>query len=60
MYHRFNESKHPSTNIQMDVFEQHINIIKSSKYEFLNPKLFPEIFFVEKLEKSYKLKQNPF
>ncbi len=55
MYHRFNESKHPSTNIQMDVFEQHINIIKSSKYEFLNPKLFPEIFFVEKLEKKILL-----
>ena len=29
MYHRFNESKYPSTNIQMDVFENHIETIKS-------------------------------
>ena len=34
MYHRFNESKYPSTNIQMDVFEKHIEFIK--KTDFLN------------------------
>ena len=45
MYHRFNETKYPSTNIQMNVFEEHINIIKSSGYKFLNPKILPEIFF---------------
>ena len=33
MYHRFNESKYPSTNVQMDVFKDHINIIKSSGYD---------------------------
>tara|TARA_B100001029_G_scaffold109833_1_gene90649 strand:- start:372 stop:1400 length:1029 start_codon:yes stop_codon:yes gene_type:complete len=55
MYHRFNESKYPSTNVQMDVFEHHINIIKSSEYEFLNPKLFPEIFSKEKLKKKFLL-----
>ena len=37
MYHRFNETKYPSTNIQMEIFEKHINIIKSSGYDFLNP-----------------------
>ena len=28
IYHRFNESKYPSTNIQMDIFKKQINIIK--------------------------------
>jgi len=27
MYHRFNENKYPSTNIQMEVFKKHIEII---------------------------------
>ena len=53
MYHRFNELKYPSTNIQMDVFEKHIDTIKSSGYKFLNPKMLPEIFSKEKLEKNF-------
>ncbi|MBT3693422.1 MAG: polysaccharide deacetylase, partial [Candidatus Pelagibacter sp.] len=28
IYHRFDESKYPSTNIQMSVFKDQINIIK--------------------------------
>ena len=52
MYHRFNESKYPSTNIQMDIFKKHIDIIKSSGYDFVNPKALSEIFFKEKLEKK--------
>ena len=55
MYHRFNESKYPSTNIQMDVFEQHINSIKSSGYKFINPQTLSEIFFEEKSEKKFLL-----
>ena len=55
MYHRFNETKYPSTNIQMDIFLQHIDTIKSSGYKFLNPKLLPEIFLQEKLEKKILL-----
>ena len=38
MYHRFNESKYPSTNIQMDIFKKQIEIIENSKITFLNPK----------------------
>ena len=34
MYHRFNENKYPSTNIQMDIFKKHINIIKSENLKF--------------------------
>jgi len=37
MYHRFNESKYPSTNIQMDVFKEHINIVKESNFYFSQP-----------------------
>ncbi len=44
MYHRFNESKYPSTNIQMDVFQKHINLIKESKFNFYNPNEFEENF----------------
>ncbi len=55
MYHRFNETKYPSTNIQMSVFKQHISSIKSSGYKFLNPILLPEIFSKEKLEKQFLL-----
>ena len=50
MYHRFNESRYPSTNIQMDIFKKHINIIKNAGYNFLNPSLLPKIFFEEKSE----------
>ena len=38
MYHRFNESKYPSTNIQMDIFEKQIEIIEKSDATFVNPK----------------------
>ena len=55
MYHRFNETEYPSTNIQMDVFKDHINIIVNSEYKFLNPKSLPEIFSDEKLEKKILL-----
>ena len=31
MYHRFDEDKYPSTNIQMNIFKKQIQIIKRSK-----------------------------
>ena len=40
MYHRFEENKYPSTNIKIDVFQKHLNIIKENKLSFLNPKNF--------------------
>ena len=52
MYHRFNETKYPSTNIQMDIFKQHIQIIKSSGYNFHNPNRFKEQFSNIKLKKE--------
>ena len=52
MYHRFNENRYPSTNIKMDIFEEHINIIKNSNFNFLNPNNFAEKFNVPKSEKE--------
>tara|TARA_Y100001970_G_scaffold215199_1_gene263211 strand:- start:13573 stop:14622 length:1050 start_codon:yes stop_codon:yes gene_type:complete len=55
MYHRFNEPKYPSTNIQMDIFKKHIDFVNKTGFEFLNPNFLPEIFFKEKLEKKILL-----
>ena len=52
MYHRFNESKYPSTNIQMDIFKRQIKIIKESKYNFYNPKNLAKNFHITKVEKK--------
>jgi len=52
MYHRFNENKYPSTNIQMDVFDIQMQIIKKNGYEFYDPKLFVDEFNKPKKEKE--------
>jgi len=52
MYHRFNESKYPSTNIQMDIFKQQIKIIEDSNYKFNNPNEFEKIFSTPKTKKE--------
>ena len=53
MYHRFNENKYPSTNIQMEVFDKQMNAIKNGGYEFYNPK-----FFINEFDKPKKEKKN--
>jgi lysophospholipase L1-like esterase len=55
MYHRFNENKYPSTNIQMDIFKKHIEIIRKSKYDFHNPDKIYEIFNKPKSKKEILL-----
>ncbi len=40
MYHRFNESKYPSTNIQLDVFKKQLRIIDNEGIKFIHPKNF--------------------
>ncbi len=52
MYHRFNEDKYPSTNIQMDVFKNQIEIIKKFKYSFYDPKNLEGNFDTPKSEKK--------
>ncbi len=55
MYHRFNESNYPSTNIQMEIFKKHIEIIRSSNYSFQNPYKFEEQFKNSKSNKQILL-----
>ncbi len=52
MYHRFNESKYPSTNIQMNVFKEQMSLIKESPYDFYNPKEFEKDFDKPKVQKK--------
>ena len=40
MYHRFNESKYPSTNIQLNVFKDQLKIIEKEGIKFIHPKEF--------------------
>jgi len=40
MYHRFDESKYPSTNIQLDVFKEQLDIIERENIKFIHPKDF--------------------
>ena len=42
MYHRFEENKYPSTNIRINDFIEHINIIEENKMTFVNPNNFKE------------------
>ena len=52
MYHRFNENKYPSTNIQMDIFYKHMETIENLNYEFYDPKFLIENFEKPKIEKK--------
>ena len=52
MYHRFDEDKYPSTNIQMSIFKEHIKIIKNSNYKFYDPKNLENDFSISKKEKK--------
>ena len=40
MYHRFNETKYPSTNIQLTVFKEQLKIIENEGIKFIEPKKF--------------------
>ena len=53
MYHRFNESKYPSTNIQMNIFKEQMKIISDSGLKFYNPNDFTRDF--DKPKKNKKI-----
>ena len=55
MYHRFNENKDPSTNIKMDIFLKHIQLINDLNYKFIHPKDFKEKFDTPKKNKRILL-----
>ena len=52
MYHRFNENKYPSTNIKMNIFDEHMKMIKELNYNFYDPKLFEKEFDIKKNDKK--------
>ena len=52
MYHRFNENKYPSTNIQIDIFKKQIKMIQKFKFNFYNPGDFELNFNIPKKEKK--------
>ena len=52
MYHRFNESKYPSTNIQMEVFKKHLDIIKNEGIKFIHPKDFEKNLYENKKDRK--------
>jgi len=52
MYHRFNEKKYPSTNINMEVFKKQIEIIKNNNIKFNNPDNFNNSFDLKKSKKE--------
>ena len=42
MYHRFEESKYPSTNIQLEVFKEQLKIIENEGIKFIHPRNFQD------------------
>jgi len=52
MYHRFDESKYPSTNIQMNIFLKQIQLVKELNYDFIHPIDFQKNFTVPKKKKK--------
>ncbi len=55
MYHRFEENKYPSTNVKIEAFKEHINIIKNNDILFLNPNDFRNEFNKANKEKKILL-----
>ena len=55
MYHRFNESKYPSTNIQIDIFKEQLNIIDKEGIEFIHPKDFKKSLYEKKKNRKILL-----
>jgi poly-beta-1,6-N-acetyl-D-glucosamine N-deacetylase len=55
MYHRFDESRYPSTNIQMSIFKKQMNIIKNSGFIFSDPNTFKKSFEIPKKNKEILL-----
>ena len=55
MYHRFNESKYPSTNIQLNVFKKQLQVIEDEGIKFIHPKNFKKVFLKIKAKRKILL-----
>ena len=51
MYHRFNEKKYPSTNIQLDVFKKQLEVIENEGLQFIHPNNFLQSLLQKKQRK---------
>jgi len=52
IYHRFGESKYPSTNVEIDIFKKQIEKINEYNYTFYNPKNIDNFFKQPNAEKK--------
>ena len=52
MYHRFDEKKYPSTNIQMDIFKEQMSIIDILNYKFFDPQYLQKKINIAKNKKE--------
>ena len=52
MYHRFNENKYPSTNIQMEVFVKQLDMIEQMNIKFVDPRDFRQKLSENKRERK--------
>ena len=55
MYHRFNENKYPSTNIELEIFKDQLDIIENSGMKFIHPREFKENLSQKKMQRKILL-----
>ena len=55
MYHRFEENKYPSTNIRINDFKSHLDMIKKNEIKFINPSNFEQELINNKKQRKLLL-----
>ncbi len=55
MYHRFDENKYPSTNIKINDFKKHLEIIEENNIKFVNPNKFKDELISNKTQRKVLL-----
>ena len=55
MYHRFEENKYPSTNIRINEFKKHLEIIAENNITFVHPKNFESALKNDKTQRKILL-----
>ena len=55
MYHRFEENKYPSTNIRINDFKKHLEMIKKNDIKFINPSNFEKELYNNKKQRKILL-----
>ena len=55
MYHRFGESKYPSTNIQVEIFQEQLRVIEDESIKFIHPKNFEKVSMKIKMKEKFYL-----